>query len=135
MPAYRLVEQFKGISSAVLLGTASFWQGIDIPGEALQCVVIAKLPFSVPDDPLVEARMEQLKNPFFEYQVPQATLLFRQGFGRLIRTRTDRGAVVVLDSRIMTKNYGKWFLRSIPKCRVTDDREEFRKFFENMRQS
>jgi ATP-dependent DNA helicase DinG len=79
--------------------------------------------------------MEQLKNPFFEYQVPQATLLFRQGFGRLIRTRTDRGAVVVLDSRIMTKNYGKWFLRSIPKCRVTDDREEFRKFFENMRQS
>jgi ATP-dependent DNA helicase DinG len=135
MPAYRLVEQFKGISSAVLLGTASFWQGIDIPGDALQCVVIAKLPFAVPDDPLVEARMEQLKNPFFEYQVPQATLLFRQGFGRLIRTRTDRGAVAVLDSRIMTKNYGKWFLRSIPKCRVTDDREEFRKFFENMRQS
>ncbi len=135
MPAYRLVEQFKGVSNAVLLGTASFWQGIDIPGDALQCVVIAKLPFAVPDDPLVEARMEQLKNPFFEYQVPQATLLFRQGFGRLIRTRTDRGAVVVLDSRIMTKNYGKWFLRSIPKCRVTDDREEFRKFFENMRQS
>jgi len=135
MPAYRLVEQFKGISRAVLLGTASFWQGIDIPGDALQCVVIAKLPFAVPDDPLVEARMEQLKNPFFEYQVPQATLLFRQGFGRLIRTRTDRGAVVVLDSRIMTKNYGKWFLRSIPKCRVTDDREEFRKFFENIRQS
>jgi len=135
MPAYRLVEQFKGISNAVLLGTASFWQGIDIPGDALQCVVIAKLPFAVPDDPLVEARMEQLKNPFFEYQVPQATLLFRQGFGRLIRTRTDRGAVVVLDSRIMTKNYGKWFLRSIPKCRVTDDREELRKFFENIRRS
>src|SRR3990172_4430548 len=135
MPAYRLLKKFKGISNAVLLGTASFWQGIDIPGDALQCVVIAKLPFAVPDDPLVEARMEQLKNPFFEYQVPQATLLFRQGFGRLIRTRTDRGAVVVLDSRIMTKNYGKWFLRSIPKCRVTDDREEFRKFFENIRQS
>jgi len=135
MPAYRLVKQFKGISNAVLLGTASFWQGIDIPGDALQCVVIAKLPFAVPDDPLVEARMEQLKNPFFEYQVPQATLLFRQGFGRLIRTRTDRGAVVVLDSRIMTKNYGKWFLRSIPKCRVTDDREELRKFFENIRRS
>ncbi len=132
MPAYRLVEQFKGISNAVLLGTASFWQGIDIPGNALQCVVIAKLPFAVPDDPLVQARMEQLKNPFFEYQVPQATLLFRQGFGRLIRTRTDRGAVAVLDSRIMTKNYGKWFLKSIPKCRVTDDREEFRKFFEGL---
>ncbi len=133
MPAYRLVEQFKGVPNGVLLGTASFWQGIDIPGEALQCVVIAKLPFAVPDDPIIEARMERLKNPFFEFQVPQATLLFRQGFGRLIRTKTDRGAVAVLDSRIKTKNYGKWFLRSIPKCRITDDRGEFRKFFEGLR--
>ena len=134
MPAYRLVEQFKGIPNAVLLGTASFWQGIDIPGDALQCVVIAKLPFAVPDDPIVEARMERLKNPFFEFQVPQATLLFRQGFGRLIRTKTDRGAVVVLDSRITTKSYGKWFLRSIPKCGITDKIEEFRKFFEGLRE-
>jgi ATP-dependent DNA helicase DinG len=133
MPAYRLVEQFKAVPNTVLFGTASFWQGIDIPGDALQCVVIAKLPFAVPDDPIIEARMELLKNPFFEYQVPQATLLFRQGFGRLIRTKTDRGAVAVLDSRIMTKNYGKWFLRSIPKCRITDEREEFRKFFEGLR--
>ncbi len=133
MPAYRLVEQFKAARNAALLGTASFWQGIDIPGEALECVVIAKLPFAVPDDPIIEARMEQLKNPFFEFQVPQATLLFRQGFGRLIRTKTDRGAVAVLDSRIMTKNYGKWFLRSIPKCRITDKREEFREFFEQLR--
>jgi ATP-dependent DNA helicase DinG len=129
MPAYRLIEQFKNIPSAVLMGTASFWQGIDIPGEALQCVVIAKLPFAVPDEPIVEARMERLKNPFYEYQVPQATLLFRQGFGRLIRTKTDRGAVAVLDSRIMTKNYGKAFLKSIPKCRITDERGEFEKFF------
>ena len=128
MPAYRLVEQFKEIPNAVLLGTASFWQGIDIPGEALQCVVIAKLPFAVPDEPLIEARMERLKNPFYEYQVPQATLLFRQGFGRLIRTKTDQGAVAVLDSRIATKNYGKSFLRSIPQCRITDDREEFAAF-------
>jgi len=135
MPAYRLVELFKGTPNAVLLGTASFWQGIDIPGDALQCVVIAKLPFAVPDDPIIEARMERLKNPFFEFQVPQATLLFRQGFGRLIRTKTDRGAVVVLDSRIKTKNYGKWFLRSIPQCRITDDREEFRKFFEGLDKS
>jgi ATP-dependent DNA helicase DinG len=134
MPAYRLIEQFKAVPNAVLFGTASFWQGIDIPGDALQCVVIAKLPFAVPDDPIIEARMELLKNPFFEYQVPQATLLFRQGFGRLIRTKTDRGAVAVLDSRIMTKNYGKWFLRSIPKCRITDKREEFMKFFEKLRQ-
>jgi ATP-dependent DNA helicase DinG len=133
MPAYRLIEQFKVVPKAVLMGTASFWQGIDIPGDALQCVVIAKLPFAVPDEPIVEARMERLKNPFFEYQVPQATLLFRQGFGRLIRTKSDRGAVVVLDSRIMTKNYGKWFLKSIPSCRITDNREDFRTFFEQIR--
>ncbi len=133
MPAYRLVEQFKTAPAAVLFGTASFWQGIDIPGDALQCVVIAKLPFAVPDDPIVEARMELLSNPFFEYQVPQATLLFRQGFGRLIRTKSDRGAVAVLDSRIMTKNYGKWFLQSIPRCRITDRREKFREFFDELR--
>jgi len=132
MPAYRLIEQFKSVSHAVLLGTASFWQGIDIPGDALQCVVIAKLPFAVPDEPIIEARLERLKNPFYEYQIPQATLLFRQGFGRLIRTKTDHGAVVVLDSRIMTKNYGKSFMKSIPKCRITDEREEFRKFFEGL---
>jgi len=132
MPPYRLIEQFKCVPNAVLMGTASFWQGIDIPGDALQCVVIAKLPFAVPDEPIVEARMERLKNPFFEYQVPRATLLFRQGFGRLIRTKTDRGAVAVLDSRIMTKNYGKWFLRSVPKCRITDDREEFKRFFDEL---
>ncbi len=133
MPPYRLIEQFKNMPTAVLMGTASFWQGIDIPGDALQCVVIAKLPFAVPDEPIVEARLERLKNPFFEYQVPQAALLFRQGFGRLIRAKTDRGAVAVLDSRIMTKGYGKWFLRSIPKCRITDEREEFKKFFEGLR--
>jgi len=135
MPAYRLIDQFKNIPNAVLMGTASFWQGIDVPGDALQCVVIAKLPFAVPDEPIVEARMERLKNPFYEYQVPQAALLFRQGFGRLIRTKTDRGAVAVLDSRIMTKNYGKMFLRSIPKCRITDEREEFKRFFEGVREN
>jgi len=134
MPAYRLIERFKQSPGSVLLGTASFWQGIDIPGDALQCVVIAKLPFAVPDDPLIEARMEKLKNPFWEYQVPQATLLFRQGFGRLIRTKTDKGAVAVLDSRIMTKSYGKLFMRSIPTCRVTDEREDFKRFFGGLRQ-
>lgn len=133
MPAYRLIEQFKSIADTVLMGTASFWQGIDIPGDALQCVVIAKLPFAVPDEPIIEARMERLKNPFFEYQVPQATLLFRQGFGRLIRTKTDSGAVAVLDSRILSKNYGKWFLKSIPKCRITDEREDFKFFFNRLR--
>jgi ATP-dependent DNA helicase DinG len=133
MPAYRLIEQFKSTPNAVLMGTASFWQGIDIPGNALQCVVIAKLPFAVPDEPIVEARMERLKNPFFEYQIPQATLLFRQGFGRLIRTKNDYGAVAVLDSRIVTKNYGKWFLKSIPKCRITDERDDFKSFFSRLR--
>ena len=133
MPSYRLIEQFKAAPQAVLFGTASFWQGIDIPGDALQCVVIAKLPFAVPDEPIIEARMERLKNPFREFQIPQATLLFRQGFGRLIRTKADRGAVAVLDSRIMTKNYGRSFLKSIPKCRITDEREEFRKFFEGLK--
>lgn len=133
IPPYRLVEQFKGRSNAVLFGTASFWQGIDIPGDALQCVVIAKLPFAVPDDPIIEARMERLRNPFYEYQVPQATLLFRQGFGRLIRMQTDRGAVAVLDSRIMTKGYGKWFLNSLPQCRMTDDRDDFKDFFAGLK--
>lgn len=133
MPAYRLVEIFKARPNAVLLGTASFWQGIDIPGDALQCVVIAKLPFAVPDDPIVEARMERLRQPFIEYQVPQAVLLFRQGFGRLIRTKTDRGAVAVLDSRIVTKNYGRWFLKSIPNCRVTDNLHEFGRFFDDLK--
>lgn len=133
IPAYRLVEIFKGTPNAVLFGTTSFWQGIDIPGDALQCVVIAKLPFAVPDDPIIEARMERLRRPFLEYQVPQAVLLFRQGFGRLIRTKTDRGAVAVLDSRIVTKNYGRWFLKSIPKCRVTCDLREFERFFDDLR--
>ncbi len=133
MPPFRLIEQFKERPNAVLFGTASFWQGIDIPGEALQCVIIAKLPFAVPDEPLIEARMERLKNPFYEYQVPQATLLFRQGFGRLIRTKTDRGVVAILDTRIRTKNYGKYFLRSLPKCRITDNRIEFETFFRNLR--
>ncbi|HUL00842.1 MAG TPA: helicase C-terminal domain-containing protein [Nitrospirota bacterium] len=133
IPAYRLIEQFKNIPDTVLMGTASFWQGIDIPGDALQCVVIAKLPFAVPDEPIIEARLERLKNPFFEYQVPQATLLFRQGFGRLIRTKTDCGAVAVLDSRILSKNYGKWFLQSIPQCRITDEREDFKFFFERLK--
>ena len=132
MPAFRLIERFKNVMNAVLMGTASFWQGIDIPGDALQCVVIAKLPFAVPDEPIIEARLERLKNPFFEYQVPQATLLFRQGFGRLIRTQTDCGAVAVLDSRIITKNYGKWFLKSIPKCRITDNRDDLRTFFKKL---
>ncbi len=119
---YRLVQLFKKNSHSVLFGTYSFWQGIDIPGDALRCVVITKLPFAVPDEPIMEARMEALtmsgKNPFNHYQIPQAIILLKQGFGRLIRTKTDRGAVVVLDSRIRTRRYGPRFLKSLPACTI-----------------
>jgi ATP-dependent DNA helicase DinG len=115
-----------------LVGTTSFWQGVDVPGESLSCVVIMKLPFAVPDDPMVQARVESLKergrDAFNEYQVPQAVMMFRQGFGRLIRTATDRGIVAILDPRVTTKKYGKTFLQSLPDCTITDDLELLREF-------
>lgn len=112
----QLLEGFKSADRAVLLGTRSFWEGVDVPGDALQCLVMAKLPFMVPDDPIVAARSEQYADPFNQYLLPEAILTFRQGFGRLIRTQTDRGAFVVLDSRVRTKAYGGSFLRSLPDC-------------------
>ncbi len=132
---YELLDDFKKNPRSVLLGTNTFWQGVDVPGRALECVVITKLPFSVPDDPLTEARMELIearkKNPFLEYQVPQAIMMFKQGFGRLIRTKTDRGVVAVLDPRIRTKYYGKSFINALPKCRSTADIAEVRDFFKD----
>ncbi len=126
MPRHRLLESFRQAKRAVLFGTDSFWQGIDLPGSALENVIITRLPFRVPDDPWLEARLEALRqegrNPFFEYQVPQAILKFRQGFGRLIRSGTDRGMVVILDRRILTKPYGRLFLNSLPKCPVVVER-------------
>ncbi len=116
--ANTLLEFFKETDKAVLLGTRSFWEGVDIPGDALSILVIVKLPFDVPSDPIVAARSETFDNPFKEYSLPEAILRFRQGFGRLIRTKTDRGVVVVLDKRILTKAYGKSFLDSLPKCRT-----------------
>src|SRR5207253_5298444 len=107
---------FRSGPRAVLLGTSSFWEGVDVVGEALSCLVIARLPFTVPTDPVFAARSELFAEPFQEYAVPQAILRFRQGFGRLIRSRADRGVVAVLDSRLHTKRYGRAFLASLPEC-------------------
>jgi ATP-dependent DNA helicase DinG len=130
--SYRLINLFKETNDSVLLGTTTFWQGIDIPGNDLECVVITKLPFQNPDDPVVEARVERLlkegKDPFNSYQVPQAILLFRQGFGRLIRRTDDRGVVAILDPRVRTKSYGSRFLNSIPRCRRSDSLNEVKGF-------
>jgi DNA polymerase-3 subunit epsilon/ATP-dependent DNA helicase DinG len=109
----QLLENFKS-SKSVLMGTRSFWEGVDIPGEALSCLAIVRLPFAVPSDPVYAARAEQFDNPFFDYFVPEAVLRFLQGFGRLIRTRNDRGVVAVFDRRLLTKSYGSAFLDSLP---------------------
>jgi DNA polymerase-3 subunit epsilon/ATP-dependent DNA helicase DinG len=114
----RLLETFRAGPRAVLLGTSSFWEGVDVVGEALSCLVIARLPFAVPTDPVFAARSELFDDPFREYAVPQAILRFKQGFGRLIRSRTDRGVVAVLDRRLVSKTYGRAFLRSLPDCTV-----------------
>ena len=113
-----LLETFKESPRAVLLGTRAFWEGVDVPGEALSVLVIAKLPFDVPSDPVIAARSESFDDPFNEYNLPEAILRFRQGFGRLIRTQTDRGVVVILDKRVISKPYGKLFIESLPQCHV-----------------
>jgi DNA polymerase-3 subunit epsilon/ATP-dependent DNA helicase DinG len=112
----QLLENFRTTPRAVLLGTRSFWEGVDVVGPALSVLVITRLPFSVPDDPIFATRSESYENPFAEYAVPETVLRFRQGFGRLIRTITDRGVVVVLDKRVLTKTYGPAFLNSLPDC-------------------
>ncbi|SHJ79178.1 ATP-dependent DNA helicase DinG [Anaerobranca californiensis DSM 14826] len=120
MQRHLLLQNFKKDISSVLFATSSFWEGVDVQGEALSNVILVKLPFSVPDEPIVEARQELIQqkggNPFMEYQVPQAVLKFKQGFGRLIRSKEDKGVVVVTDKRILTKAYGKIFLKSLPQC-------------------
>jgi DNA polymerase-3 subunit epsilon/ATP-dependent DNA helicase DinG len=111
-----LLESFKATDRAVLLGTRSFWEGVDVPGESLSVVVLTKLPFDVPTDPLIAARSEMYEDSFQEYYLPEAILKFRQGFGRLIRTASDRGVVAILDRRVLTKQYGRLFLESLPRC-------------------
>ena len=111
-----LLQTFRNTEKAILLGTRSFWEGVDIQGDALSVVVIAKLPFDVPSDPIIAARSESFDDSFGEYNLPEAILKFRQGFGWLIRSKSDKGLVIVMDSRINTKRYGKDFIDSIPKC-------------------
>lgn len=127
-----LLESFRNTRNAVLFATSSFWQGVDVQGEQLSCVVIDKLPFSVPSDPLTAARITQINetggNAFYDYQIPTAIILLKQGMGRLIRSKTDRGILALLDKRILTKTYGRMFLRSLPPAPLTHDTEKICNF-------
>jgi ATP-dependent DNA helicase DinG len=132
-PRNALLEEFRATPNCVLFATSSFWQGVDVQGDQLSCVIIDKLPFAVPSDPVVQARIENIRemggNPFYEYQIPQAALALKQGFGRLIRSRSDRGVLAMLDNRITKQRYGKVFIDSLPNYSFTTDLEEVRAFF------
>jgi ATP-dependent DNA helicase DinG len=133
-PRSVLLERFREDTHSVLLATRSFWQGVDVPGEALSCLIVDKLPFDSPGDPLVSARIESIHtkggNPFMEYQLPSAIISLKQGLGRLIRKRTDRGLLAVLDVRILTERYGRFFFNSLPDMTVSNKIEDIQRFFE-----
>ncbi len=133
-PKGLLLEQFKAAGNAVLLGTSSFWEGVDVRGEALSCVIIDKLPFSSPGDPVLKARLNAMerqgRNPFFEHQLPAAVIALRQGIGRLIRDVKDRGVLMVCDPRLLKRSYGQIFLDSVPPMKRTRDIEDVRAFFQ-----
>jgi ATP-dependent DNA helicase DinG len=133
-PRKALLEEFRETPNAVLFGTSSFWQGVDVQGDALSCVIVDRLPFAVPTDPVVQARMRAIEegggNPFFEYQVPSAVITLKQGFGRLIRSLEDRGVLMLLDPRIQRQRYGRVFIESLPPYRVTQDIAAVEAFFE-----
>ena len=132
IPTGQMIQRFKK-TSGVIFGTNSFWQGVDIPGDALKSVIITKLPFDVPSEPLTEARIEDLRrrsiDPFSHYQIPRAIIQMRQGFGRLIRKQSDTGVVSILDSRVARRGYGKQFLDSLPACKVVEDLMQVKNFF------
>jgi ATP-dependent DNA helicase DinG len=132
-PRSVLLENFRKQSSSVLLAVASFWEGVDIPGESLSCVIIDKLPFEVPNDPVIMARLDKIRqdggNPFFDFQIPRAILALRQGVGRLMRASTDSGLLAILDTRLFTKQYGRVFLRSLPASPITRNFSEVEAFF------
>jgi ATP-dependent DNA helicase DinG len=135
-PRNALLDEFRSTPHSVLFATSSFWQGVDVPGEQLSCVIIDKLPFAVPSDPVVEARIAAIRNdggePFSSYQVPQAAIALKQGFGRLIRSRTDRGVLALLDRRITTTRYGQIFFDSLPAYAFTTKREDVERFFDHV---
>ena len=132
-PRTALIEAFRATPGAVLFGTSSFWQGVDVQGEQLSCVVIDRLPFAVPSDPVIAARVDAIRqsggNPFYEYQIPQAALALKQGFGRLIRATSDRGVLALLDNRISKLPYGRVFFNSLPAYRFTTKLGDVQDFF------
>ena len=136
LPKHQLLEKFRQTENAVLLGTSSFWEGVDVRGRSLSCVIIDKLPFASPGDPVMQARIDAIKQnggqPFMEFQVPQAVIALKQGVGRLIRDVNDCGVVMIGDPRLKQKSYGRVFLNSLPAMPVTSDVKQVERFFDSI---